>query len=267
MRDSVTIRRHIEDQLRSVLARPSMWGGGQAVEFTIRGLLGQLSFIDERETALDDELARLEAEGLFSAMGLCGALMASCGARDDVLPDLVALVLARSAARLGLVPPASRVEAHAFQGFVDAFERTEFHRLDELVTRLGAPLKEVTNWTRICGWAGPTEAQWVAAGVDRDRNLEFVAVFGENGAIQRQVDDTEEAIAAYRRFLSASLDGNEAELRPLMVTRPDPSVLWAAAYPPDVARALRANWSTTPVMQVEPPSDGVWLSPTRARFP
>lgn len=259
MRDSAAIRHHIEEQLRGVLARPSMWGDGQSVELTIRGLLRQLTFIDEREAASDGEHAHLEAEGLFNAMGVCGALMASCGARDDVLPDFVALVLARSAARLGYVAPSRRVEERAFREFVDVFDGTEFERLDELVARLGAPLKEVTSWTQICGWAGPTDDQWIAAGIDRDHSLEFVAVFGVNGAVQRRADDTEEAIAAYRRFLIASLDGREAELRPMLVSRPDPAVLWAGAYPPDVARALGELWSTTEVMQVEPPKNGIWL--------
>lgn len=259
MRDSTAIRNNLIEQLDSMLKRPGMYGDGLSVELLLDQVLGQLSFIDERETAASDERERLRSEGLCNAMGIRGALMASCGVREDVLPEFVALVGARSAARMGYVLPSHRVEEAAFRRFVSDEEAIEVEHLDDLVSELGPPLKKVTEWTRICGWAGPTEDQWIAAGVDARRALEFVMVLGSNGGVMRRTDETAEAIAAYRRFLVASLRGNEAELRPMLIKRPDPAVLWEGAYPADVAAALGALWESTDVMQVSAPDDGIWL--------
>lgn len=259
MRDNAAIRKWVIDYLTSVLRRPSLHGDALAIECTLHSILSQLGFIDERDEAFDEERERLRSEGLHNAMGIRGALMAACGVREHELDEFVALVGARSAARLGYLAPSHRVKERDFRRFVDDFESCELDRLEHLVARLGAPLKEITTWTRLCGWAGPTDELWIAAGVEPDQTISFIMLLGSNHPVRRRVDETEEAIAAYRRFLLATLYGREEDLRPLIITRPDPAALWAGAYPPDVAQALARNWSSVDVMRVERPNDGLWL--------
>jgi hypothetical protein len=65
MRTPTEIRERAINTLTSMLARPSMWGQGQSFEASVRGLLRDIAFIDDRDAELDHAFAQLEAEGLW----------------------------------------------------------------------------------------------------------------------------------------------------------------------------------------------------------
>jgi hypothetical protein len=54
----------------------------------------------------------------------------------------------------------------------------------------------------------------------------------------------------YRQFMLASLEGNEARIRPLIVERPGAEVLWQGAYPPEVAKGLAEQYRSMRIIRV-----------------
>src|SRR5687767_4729827 len=98
MRNADEIRERAIAQVSGMLLRPSMYGIGQSLEFTIRAQLQDLAFIDGREADLKRLFDDLRDRGLFGPLGSWGVLNGALGADD--FTDQVASIYARVASRL-----------------------------------------------------------------------------------------------------------------------------------------------------------------------
>lgn len=68
-------------------------------------------------------------------------------------------------------------------------------------------------------------------------------------------------------FLIANLRGQEEEIRPLIVDHPDAALLWAGAYPPDVADALARGYEGMAMSRVEGGPDRVLIRSSASPIP
>jgi hypothetical protein len=77
---------------------------------------------------------------------------------------------------------------------------------------------------------------------------------------QKQAANTDENSsnnpeAVYRQFFLSSLTPNEAEIRSLIIERPDAETLWSGKYPEKVADLLREQYRTMEIKRVESAGD------------
>lgn len=91
MGTAIEIRERTAATLESMLMRPHMYGTGQPFEGAVRMQLQDLAFIDSREAALDHELDRLRAYGLFGALGAWGALANAFHDESDYTDQLASI--------------------------------------------------------------------------------------------------------------------------------------------------------------------------------
>jgi hypothetical protein len=56
--------------------------------------------------------------------------------------------------------------------------------------------------------------------------------------------------AAYRQFMMAYVEANEARIKPLIVERAGAEVLWQPRYPPDVAKDVAASYQSMDIVRV-----------------
>jgi hypothetical protein len=269
MRDATAIRDRAREVLTGMLHRPSMYGCDQFYEGAVRGQLHDLAFIDEREEELASVLKEMERRGLFSALGAWGVLAARLGPGDYT--DELASIYAHVAAQLGYFQPARRLSDLEWGGVGDlpVWAAEKPRTVADVRARLGEPSYQNLGRTpMVLAYAGPNDGAWLyldfADGALRDIRLP-VSPFSAACVDLRPAADAETPEAVYRRFLVASLSGDEAQIRPLIIEPEDPSVLWEKPYPEDVARLLAAHYRSTPVLRVPPPDDSVHV--TSAELP
>jgi hypothetical protein len=245
MRDAREIRERVQKVLTGMLHRPSMYEEGRSYEGVVRGQLSELAFIDERETELRAAFALLEPRGLWSEYGAWGVLSAALGPGDHT--DELASIYAWVAAQLRYFEAARRLSdlewARARDVSAWARESPDVIGMADVVARFGAPSYQRAGQTpTVLAYAGPDDAAWLYFDFDEAgalRDVRLPARFPEacvdlRKTVAAEVEAPEDV---YRRFLIASLSGDEAAIRPLILPSEDPSVLWAGAYPDDVAPA------------------------------
>jgi hypothetical protein len=259
MRTASKIRIHAVDQLTAMLLRPSMWGDNGSYEGTLRGQLHNLAFIDEREAELKREFDALEAQGLFTEIGMWGAFAAAFPAQNAT--DRLASAYARVAARLGYFVPARRLTAPEWR----AAQRIEWATKGvvtraDIECRLGPPSYIGSGkWPCVLGYAGPDDDAWLYFDLTPAPVLELTCVRLPRHPFERSLVDlrprSREATpeSAYKEFLLAMLHGDEAQIRSLIVTRTDPSSLWVKPYPKDVAFLLGEQYRDLAVVRVDAP--------------
>jgi hypothetical protein len=272
MRDAAAIRERAREVLTGMLHRPTMYGWGQSYEGVVRGQLHDLAFIDEREEQLASALEELERRGLFSALGAWGVLSARFGPGDYT--DELASIYAHVAAQLGYFQPARRLSDVEWGrvGDLPVWAAAEPRAVADVRARLGEPSYQRLGQTpSVLAYVGPNDGAWLyldfgEGGALRDIRLP-VSPFSAACVDLRPAGaaDAEAPEAVYRRFLVASLSGDEAQIRPLIIEPEDPSVLWEAPYPEDVARLLAAQYRSTPVLRVPAPDESVHV--TSAELP
>jgi hypothetical protein len=264
MRDAAAIRERAQEVLTGILHRPSMYGVGRSYECVVRGQLGDLAFIDEREAELASALKELERRELFSALGAWGVLSATFGPGDYT--DELASIYAHVAAQLGYFQPARRLSDVEWERISElpVWAGEGPRAVADVRARLGEPSYQRRGQApSVLAYAGPNDVAWLyldfEGGALRDIRLP-VSPFSAACVDLRPAADAETPEAVYRRFLVASLSGDEAQIRPLIIERDDPSILWEAPYPEDVARLLAAQYRSTPVLRVSAPDESVHVA-------
>lgn len=119
-----------------------MYGGNaMGVELVFRTLLGDLCFVDERESELREELERLRYPGLYGPTGTHGALREHIRGPGD-RGEEVGSVFLGIADRLGYVQPDRRLstaEWKAMRTGLRAAIRSRDWTTEELLARFGEP--------------------------------------------------------------------------------------------------------------------------------
>ncbi|MFZ5893623.1 MAG: hypothetical protein ACOY0T_21350 [Myxococcota bacterium] len=267
MREAKAIRARAAEVLLAMLHSPSMWGTGQSVEFTIRSQLSDLAFIDGREDDLSQIFQELEDEGLWGALGAWGILceLLGPGAHSEVL----AALYARAAMRLGYFEPQRKLTEEEWLDLQRAPEWATGDRRSraDVERRFGEPSYRGTSQQPLAlGYVRATDSAWLTFHFDRSPSSELQWLHLPTTPFQDAVFDlrdesevSSEPEDAYRTFLIASLAGNEAEIRKHLLVHAAPSILWAGAYPVDVARLLAEQYTSMNVFRVPAPDDVVYL--------
>lgn len=269
MRTATEIRERAAATLESMLMRPGMYGTGQSFEGAVLTQLHDLAFIDAREAEIEREIDLLRAQGLFGALGAWGALASAIRLRSD-FTDQLASIYARVATQLGYFAPARRMtnEEWTFASEVESWATMQPRFMADVEERYGAPsYRRSGQFPSVLGYAGPDDDGWLYfdfGGNAASRPLEFlrlpVSPFAAS-VVDLRVQSEEESSPedVYRRFLIASLSGDEARISPFLVTHEDPTKLWAAAYPDDVASLLASLYREMDVVRVVPDTETVAL--------
>ncbi len=75
MKNAIEIKNRILDIISNSVIRPEMFGHGSfGVEMFFIGILRDISFIDERESELNEQIEKLRKRGLFTSQGVAGQL-------------------------------------------------------------------------------------------------------------------------------------------------------------------------------------------------
>jgi hypothetical protein len=249
-----------------MLHRPGMYEVGRPFERVVRGALADLAFIDERDDELAAAFAQLRRRGQFSAYGTYGVLCAALGPGDYT--EALASIYACVAAQLGYFEPARRLSDLEWARIsnVESWAREKPRSRDDVIARLGPPSYQCpAQRPSVLAYAGPNDSAWLYLDLPPDadelRGIRLPTAPFATACIDLRAR-AEEAVApedVYRQFLIASLSGDEASIRPLILPREDPSLLWAGAYPEDVARLLAAQYRSVQVMRVSAPAESVSL--------
>jgi hypothetical protein len=244
-----------------------MYGIGQSLEGTLRSILYLLAFIDERENERLDAFSTFEKSGFWGPFGTAGALAGALGGGLDQT-DEIAAVYARLASRLGYYHLENRVaerdwiELERLQTWPADWPRTA----STIEAQLGMPsFRCAGQRPTVFAYAGPSDEAWLFLVFSTSEDQELQSVILPRYPLGPSVIDLRpRAITAspeevYRNFLIATVEGDVATIRKLIVHRRDPLPFFAKPYPADVARLLTEQYRAMDVVRVSPPGETVHL--------
>jgi hypothetical protein len=197
---------------------------------------------------------------LFGPLGAWGVLASAFQLHAD-FTDQLASIYARVSTRLGYFAPAHQLTSESWTRTceVASWVTTQSRSMTDVEERFGVPsYRRAGQRPCVLGYAGPNDEAWLYFDFDgsaASRQVEFVRLAVNPFAasiVDLRVQTTQESSPeeTYRRFLIASLSGDEAQISPFLVAREDPRKLWAGAYPDDVASLLASTYRNMDVVRV-----------------
>ncbi len=164
MRRMEDFRNRLLQRLHGALMRPGMYGDQDGVQLVLLNLLGDLVYIDERESELELAYSHLEARGMWSATRLIGPFCRRFS-RVDSFEDEIASVFAEIAHGLGFLQldrTLTKSEWNDIRRGARQICRERDWHLSQIKERFGSPSLVIGgSWHQVHCYASTTDDGWV----------------------------------------------------------------------------------------------------------